>query len=157
MPVLVLERFGLESFSSNNGIVSLAPAIFGSFPLPLTAIVRLTRVLREHLQLDIWQDLRLARPPTTSLPSRPPLSLRDNSSRPPLYRRISVLPSSFQDDHLHVHPRCRTGHSLCCQDDKTREGSKEGSPDRPRVVHCAGIYIAFIASYTERVRTNECL
>jgi hypothetical protein len=43
MPVLVLERFGLESFSSNNGIVSLAPAIFGSFPLPLTAIVRLTR------------------------------------------------------------------------------------------------------------------
>lgn len=37
MPVLTLEFFGIHSFSSNNGLISLAPAVFGElFHLTLT-------------------------------------------------------------------------------------------------------------------------
>lgn len=157
MPVLVLERFGLESFSSNNGIVSLAPAIFGPSLSPLhLSPLTVSASLRKYLQPHIWQDLRLARPPPPLPlshafdPNAPPLpairrsshSFRHHSSRPTVLRRISVLPSGIQDDDLYEFRGGRIGDTGCGEVHATREGGEEwGEEDCIRIELRDVVYI----------------
>lgn len=62
MPVLCLDWFGLKSYSSNNGLLVLAPAVYGTLSPQLQPQQTLKQVpFRANHQLHVRARLRLAR------------------------------------------------------------------------------------------------